>query len=89
MLTFELDPDGETLHLHGSPAGLRRLAEVLMQLAQKAESQEPDHVHLMTPDWGGTFLSAEPQGVEPGWKHFHHCKVMAWPDRPNISKSGT
>lgn len=73
MLTFELN-DAETLDVHGDREGLLRLASILTQLA---ESKEPDHVHLMTPDWGGTTLSAEPQGFDSTL--FKHVKVCVWP----------
>jgi hypothetical protein len=75
MLTFEFSAgEDETLELHGDREGLLRLASILTQLA---ESEEPDHVHLMTPDWGDTTLSAEPQGINATL--FKHVKVCVWP----------
>lgn len=74
MLTFEM-VDSEVLELHGDREGLLHLAKILTYLAQ---CKEPDHAHLMTPDWGGPGLSADPQN--PDSSLFKHVKVLVWPD---------
>lgn len=48
MLTFEFE-DNNALYVHGNRDGLLRLADMLTRLAN---SKLPDHVHLMSPEWG-------------------------------------
>ncbi|PPE74592.1 hypothetical protein C3942_07465 [Solimonas fluminis] len=74
MLSFEF-AGNETLHVHGDRKSLLELADILIHLAK---SEEPDHVHLMSPEWGGTTLSDKPQGLDT--RSFKHVKVCIWPD---------
>ena len=65
LLTFELAEDGDELTIYGDTPGLRLLAERLLALAQKAETQsKPSVEQLSTSVWGGNELSLEPQGTE-------------------------
>lgn len=65
LLTFELAEDGDELTIHGDAPGLRLLAERLLALAEKAETQsKPSVEQLSTSVWGGNELSLEPQGTE-------------------------
>lgn len=73
MLTFELT-DHKLLQVHGDREGLLNLAAILTELAQ---GKTLDHVHLMSPEWGGTELSDEPLG--PDSTLFKHVKVYIWP----------
>lgn len=71
LLTFELAEEGDELTIYGDPTGLRLLAERVLALAQKAETQtqaetqtRPSVEQLSTSVWGGNELSLEPQGTE-------------------------
>ncbi|MDM4773069.1 Imm32 family immunity protein [Solimonas sp. SE-A11] len=72
MLSFEFSGN-EKLHLHGDREGLLQLADILIHLAK---SEEPDHVHLMSPELGGAELSDGPQGLDKS--SFKHVKVCVW-----------
>jgi hypothetical protein len=77
MLSFEYEPNDEALLIHGSPESLRHLASLLNQLADGVASDKPDHLHLMSPSWGGTELSNQAQSSTA--RLFHHVKIMGWP----------
>lgn len=74
MLTFELVISGDKIEVHGNSEGLLHLAEILTDLAKM---KKPDHVHLMTPDWGGNSLSNEAQGLSN--TIFNHVEIFVWP----------
>ena len=75
-LTFELTSDGNELHIHGDPAGLRRLAA---QLERLTSSPSADHEHLFTATWGGNDLSQEAQGDAVGDRLLHSVTLHSWP----------
>jgi hypothetical protein len=75
MLTFELDASHECLTIHGSPEGLASLAEALQRLVASTPDGRANHDHLMTPEWGGTGLTADPQGSGPV---IHHVQLYCW-----------
>ncbi|MHB8859195.1 MAG: Imm32 family immunity protein [Thermoleophilia bacterium] len=79
MLTFELSSDGQQLHLHGDPAGFRRLATILERLAANDVSE---HEHLMTAEWGGDGLSSEVQGVKQGDQLINEITIHCWVQKP-------
>lgn len=56
MLTFEIVDESE-IEIHGDAEGLRALADRISRLL----ARNLDHDHLMTPSWGGSELSEEPQ----------------------------
>ena len=72
MLTFELSPGGEEIHIHGSPSGLRRLAATLERLASSPRS---DHDHLAAPEWAGSELSSDSQGGKVVRQVTIHCWI--------------
>jgi|LakMenEpi03Aug12_release.lakeMendotaPanAssembly.Ray.scaffolds.fasta_scaffold2331022_2 hypothetical protein len=76
MLTFELTVDRDRVEIHGNREGLLALAQALTDLAAKSS---PDHIHLMTVDWGGSGLSDERQGASN--ELIHHAALFVWPDR--------
>jgi len=45
-----------------------------MLLKQPAQN----HLHLMTPEWGGEELSAEKQQLSEQYKLIHHLKILYW-----------
>jgi hypothetical protein len=75
MLTFEFDND-EKLCVHGDPQGLRSLCRIIRGLIEHTPAGEFDHAHLMTPAWGGSELTAEPQDSEA--RLIHHVKFYCW-----------
>jgi hypothetical protein len=76
MLTFELDENGEQLHVCTNPEGLEALIEHLSRLLDSAKRGKTEHIHLMTKEWGDGDLTSEPQIG----KLLNHVKVLCWPD---------
>lgn len=72
-LSFEWDEKGEKLEIHGNREGLENLVRILQSLLAKDEN---DHVHLMTPQWGGEELSSEQQNPEATL--VNHVKILHW-----------
>ncbi|MFZ2446701.1 MAG: Imm32 family immunity protein [Syntrophobacteraceae bacterium] len=79
LLTFELDPDGDQLFIHGNPAGLLRLVRLLHRLAEAAARNEFPHTHLFTKEWGGDDLSSQPQAENH--RCLNHVKIYGWPGK--------
>lgn len=74
LLSVEFDPRGEKVEIHANHEGLDYLIKRLQSLK---ESPEPNHLHLMTLDWGGDELSNEQVGE--GTDRITHVKVFLWP----------
>lgn len=70
LLTFEIVGDGE-LEIHGTAEGLRDLIRSLTNVLETGQ-----HEHLMTPSWGGTELSEEPQ--QAGAKLINKVTIRPW-----------
>jgi len=79
LLTFELGPDKEQLYIHGDAAGLRRLAKLLNELADRADRGELPEGQLRTDNWGGYGLTAETQ--EPYSECVNNVMIYGWTDR--------
>lgn len=79
LLTFELTPDREQLHIHGDPAGLRRLARLLVELADAADRGELPRRCLRTDNWGGYGLSAETE--DPYGDYVKQVIINGWSDQ--------
>ncbi|NGX39926.1 MAG: hypothetical protein KR126chlam1_01264 [Chlamydiae bacterium] len=75
LLTFEWDEKNEILEIHGNQKGLEKLKHIINSLLFK---EDPDHVHLMTNDWGGNELSSEKQSIEN--EMINHVKIFKWTD---------
>lgn len=73
LLTFELDESNKRIEIHGNSEGFQELINYL----QKAVKSK-DHIHLMTPEWGGDSLTEEKQGNEN--ELINHVKVFCWDD---------
>ncbi len=76
LLSFEWVEDDETLEIHANTEGILYLRSVLDRILANAQ---PDHVHLMTKEWGGTELSSESQNSAAVL--INHVKVMTWPEQ--------
>lgn len=76
-LSLETSAEGDQVFLHASPAGLRRLAHTLEQLASQAETGDSPHDHYFTQAWGSYELSEELQ--DPSNIQVHHLKLFGWP----------
>lgn len=70
LLTFEVVGDGE-LEIHGNTEGLQALISSLRRVVESGE-----HDHLMTPSWGGTELTEEPQ--KEGSRLVHKVTIRRW-----------
>ena len=73
LLTVEVEPD--RLVIHADRQGLRFLAERLLVLAESTPPGQHEHLHLMTPDWGGSELTATAQG---DGRVLHHVVLFCW-----------
>lgn len=73
MLTFEWSEKDERLEIHADDAGLELLARSIEALRSKSV---PDHVHLMSADWGGNELGTVKQGAQNDL--VHHVKLFRW-----------
>ena len=78
FLVFEWNPDNEALEIHADNQGLEKLTEYLQHLIK---SKKNDHMHLMTPLWGGKELSAEAQSDNDHL--INHVKIIKWNNRSN------
>ena len=85
LLSFEMS-DGQPLLIHGDPEGLKRLAQLLLSLAENTPEGYFDHEHL----WMGQELSLDGKGG----KRINDIKVYCWrghkaygdPDYSSIDK---
>jgi hypothetical protein len=73
LLTFEWDPKRQVLEIHANKNGLERLKGNLEKLIASSGN---DHVHLMTPTWGGKELTAETQSEND--VIVNHVKIFKW-----------
>jgi hypothetical protein len=80
LLSFEWDEKAERLEIHGNRQGLEHLVTLLESLLR---ADENDHVHLMTPQWGGGELSSEQQNPEAVL--VNHVKILHWKSAASTS----
>ncbi len=73
-LTFEWSEEHERLEIHASNDGLQKLSEIANALMNSSDN----HVHLMTPSWGGNSLSEEKEGVKN--QLINHVAIYRWPN---------
>ncbi len=73
--TIELDKKGQTLEMHLDKEGAEYLKGVLDKVI-KLDRQ--DHLHLMTPDWGGEELTSEKQNKSKEVELLHQLKIVYW-----------
>jgi hypothetical protein len=76
VVTVEYDPEREALNIYGDAAGLLDLAETLRRLVATTQPGEMEHIHLMSPSWGGSSLADEQQSA--GGQVVRHLKVCCW-----------
>ncbi|MEQ8212098.1 MAG: Imm32 family immunity protein [Lacipirellulaceae bacterium] len=57
-ISLEVSLDGEQLFLSGDTAGLQRMRNYLDRLIANTNDGKFEHIHLMTPEWGGEELSS-------------------------------
>lgn len=75
-LTFEWSEEHERLEIHASKEGLRKLSEIANALLKGTDN----HIHLMTPSWGGSGLSEVKEGT--GNSIINHVAIYRW-DQPS------
>lgn len=76
LLTLEADLGKGLIELHLNKAGAEYLKSLLIKLIGV---NTEDHLHLMTPDWGGNDeLSNEKQSLDGNTKLLHHLKIVYW-----------
>ena len=77
IFTIELDEKEKTIELHLNQAGAEYLKNILERLISNNKSE---HLHLMTPDWGGNELSSNQQNLSTDAELLHQLKVVYWKD---------
>ena len=75
LLSVECHSSTEVVEIHLNRSGLDCLIEVLESL-RKANSL--DHVHLMSPEWGGNELTGQSCRSSTDWAAAKHLKVCLW-----------
>ncbi|MCD8042185.1 MAG: immunity protein 32 [Tannerellaceae bacterium] len=75
VITIELDQQGETIELHLNKEGAEYLKNILNRLISNNQN---DHLHLMTPDWGGNELTTDQQNLSATVKLLHQLKIVYW-----------
>ncbi len=75
IFTIEIDEQGELVEMHLNKEGAEYLRDILNRVI---EVNSDDHLHLMTPDWGGNELTEEKQNKSDTVKLIHHLKLMYW-----------
>ena len=75
QLSVECDASREVVELHLNRPGLDYLIDVLIHLR---DAQAPDHVHIMSPDWGGNGLTGEAVNQNVDFVAAKHLKVCLW-----------
>jgi hypothetical protein len=73
LLSVECDGSRESVELHMDRHGLDYLIDILVKLRNE---QPPEHLHLMSPDWGGDGLTGPPQN--PEYIAAKHLKLCLW-----------
>lgn len=73
LLSVEADATREIVELHVDRRGLDYLIEMLNRLRNEPS---PEHVHLMSPEWGGDGLTGPRQN--PEYLAAKHLKVCLW-----------
>lgn len=71
LLTFEYNDTDDKVEIHANELGIEYLIEQLEELLKNK-----NHLHLMTPSWGGDELSEEKQGEVN--RLINHVKIFNW-----------
>jgi hypothetical protein len=75
LLTVQLTKEGQEVQVHCNREGLLKLTETLNRLARHTRQE---HIHLMTEDWGGGELTAEPASDDGMLVNL--MTIYYWPD---------
>lgn len=81
LLTFELSEQKDEVHICTDITGLDSLIQQLTRLREKMKTEESEHCHLFTEEWGGFELSSESQIGEI----INHVKVISWNPSPTAT----
>ncbi len=73
LLAFEWDPEKQVLEIHANRMGLEKFKNDLESLINVPGN---DHIHLMTPLWGGDELTADAQSEND--IVVNHVKIFKW-----------
>lgn len=77
LLTLELNKQDESIEIHLNERGAEYLKSILDNLISH---KQDEHIHLMTPNWGGKELSNDQQNLNDNIELLHHLKIMYWKD---------
>lgn len=75
LLTIELNQDHDIIELHLNKAGAEYLIDAIKKLVSL---DEVEHLHLMTPYWGGNELSDSKQNSNDDFEVINQLKIMYW-----------
>ncbi|MBP6002623.1 MAG: immunity protein 32 [Pyrinomonadaceae bacterium] len=81
LLTFELSEEKDELHVCTDVGGLDFLIEQLSRLRDRMQTEESEHIHFFTEEWGGFELSSESQIGEI----INHVKIISWNPSPTAT----
>jgi hypothetical protein len=73
LLSVECSESREVVEIHLNRRGLESLIEVLSALR---DACPPDHVHLMSAEWGGGELTGGPENA--AFAAAKHLKICVW-----------
>jgi len=79
ILTFELVQTGDALDIHANKKGLAELIRVCQRLYEHG-----GHEHMMTPSWGGTELTEQPQGESH--RPLNKVTLRLWGERGRLGR---
>lgn len=74
LINVEYDSEGKKVDISCDHEGLLKLKELIEGLL--ATKEKNDHLHLMTPSWGGSELTEEKP--QEGYKLINHLKIYKW-----------
>jgi len=75
LLTLEFNPNEDVIEIHLNKVGAEYLINNLNRLIKNGENE---HIHLLTPEWGGNELTTEKQNLNEETQLIHHLKIMYW-----------
>lgn len=75
IFTVEYNSEQECVEIHLNEDGAAELMRVLQECR---ESDSNEHVHLLTPSWGGNMLTEMKQNESAESKLINHLKIMYW-----------
>ena len=87
LLAFVAAEGSDEIFLHVDKEGAGILIAALERIQRALESDEVDHEHLFSEEWGGWELSVSDQVDKGRGRPIHHLKIYGWTDE-SAEKNG-